>query len=222
MNDDRTVTVTIYPRKISPTRDMLSRRPMPQYRIIAKDLRERIESNELQPGQKLPTEVDLKEEYEASRNTVRDAIKLLISQGLVETRPGEGTFVVELIHPFVVILDSDAEHIRDSYVGSGDEMPDHTGGVDAQQRAPSVSPLRVEFQRATQAVAAALQLEEGDAVVRRQEERYIDDMPWSIMTSFYPMRFVEQGAVELIKARAIISSVASYLEETLGVTGRLP
>jgi DNA-binding GntR family transcriptional regulator len=58
----------------------------PMYRQIAEDLRAQIESGKLRPGQQLRTELELREHYGASRNTVRDAIKWLISLGLVETR----------------------------------------------------------------------------------------------------------------------------------------
>ena len=62
----------------------------PMYRQIARDLRQQIESGALPPGEKLPTEQQLSEKYEASRNTIRDAIKWLTSRALVETRPGPG------------------------------------------------------------------------------------------------------------------------------------
>ena len=200
MNDDRTVTVTIYPRKIQPGRDTSTwgAGSSPMYQMIAEDLRERIESNDLRPGQQLPNEIQLRDEYRASRNTVRDAIRWLASRGLVVTRPGEGTFVVESITPLVVTLDSDA-------------------GVDAEQKVPTVSPPRVEIQQASKAIAAALRLEETDQVVSRQEDRYIDNVPWSIQTSFYPMRFVEQGAVNLIQPQIIEAGAVNYLGESLGI-----
>ena len=78
--------------------------PDPMYRQIAEDLRQKIESGELGHGDQLPTELELREQYDASRNTVRDAVKWLITRGLVETRPGQGTFVVEKIDPFVTTL----------------------------------------------------------------------------------------------------------------------
>jgi len=46
----------------------------PMYRRIADDLREQIESGDLEPGQQLRTEFELRDHYKASRNTVRDAI----------------------------------------------------------------------------------------------------------------------------------------------------
>ena len=48
----------------------------PMYRVIAEQLRQRIESREFDTG-KLPTEQELQERYGASRNTIRDAIKQL-------------------------------------------------------------------------------------------------------------------------------------------------
>ena len=79
----------------------------PMYRQIAADLRGKIEAGELPRGAQLPTEIELRDQYEASRNTVRDAVKWLITRGLVETRPGQGTFVVEKITPFVSTLTGD-------------------------------------------------------------------------------------------------------------------
>ena len=81
----------------------------PMYRQIADDLRGKIDSGEIAHGAQLPTEIELMDEYSASRNTVRDAIKLLTTRGLVETRPGQGTFVVEKINPFVTTLTGDPE-----------------------------------------------------------------------------------------------------------------
>ena len=81
----------------------------PMYRAIAEELRHDIESGELPPGSQLPAEFKLQDRFSASRNTVRDAIKSLVSLGLVVTRPGQGTFVAERIDPFVTTLSADAE-----------------------------------------------------------------------------------------------------------------
>src|SRR5689334_13407747 len=76
----------------------------PMYRQIAEDLRAQIESGALRPGERLRTEIELREQYGASRNTVRDAIKLLGALGLVETRPGQGTYVLQKIEPYLTVL----------------------------------------------------------------------------------------------------------------------
>jgi GntR family transcriptional regulator len=79
----------------------------PMYRYIADDLRAKISSGELAPNDKLPTEGELSEQYEASRNTVREAIRRLTDEGLLESRPGQGTFVARSIDPFVTVLTAD-------------------------------------------------------------------------------------------------------------------
>src|SRR5215469_2766252 len=82
----------------------------PMYQQIAEDLRKQIDSGALERGGQLPTELELRERYQASRNTIRDAIKRLISLGLVETKPGQGTFVTQEMDPFVTTLTGSPDH----------------------------------------------------------------------------------------------------------------
>jgi GntR family transcriptional regulator len=51
--------------------------------------------SELSPGDQLPSERELCEEYDVSRTTVRDAVGRLVSDGLLVRVPGKGTFVAE-------------------------------------------------------------------------------------------------------------------------------
>ena len=184
----------------------------PMYRQIAEDLRGQIEAGTIVQGAQLPTEIDLREQYSASRNTVRDAIKWLTTRGLVETRPGQGTFVVQKINPFVTTLTGDP---KTGFGGGEDDIYDLE--VKATRREPTASAPRVEIHQANEANAADLQIGEGSTVVSRHQQRYIDGTPWSLQTSFYPMRFVEQGAIRLIQATDISQGTVSYLRETLGV-----
>src|ERR1700730_16127474 len=92
----------------------------PMYRQIAEDLREQIDRGLLKPGQQLRTELELREHYSASRNTVRDAIKWLTTLGLVETRRGQGTFVVQKIEPFVSTLTPDPKRETELALGPGE------------------------------------------------------------------------------------------------------
>ena len=48
----------------------------------------------LEPGAKLPNEFELGEKFGVGRSTVREAVKLLSSKGIVEVRRGSGTYVV--------------------------------------------------------------------------------------------------------------------------------
>jgi GntR family transcriptional regulator len=185
--------------------------PEPMYRLIADDLQRKIETGLLGPGDQLPTEIELRDEYQASRNTVRDAVKWLIGRGLVETRPGQGTFVVEKINPFITNLSAELES------GFGGESTAYASGVTARNRIPETRTPRVEIQQAAGAVASELELAEGSAVVSRHQQRLIDGTAFSLQTSFYPMRLVEKGALRLIQAEDISEGAVRYLEEQLSI-----
>lgn len=67
----------------------------PMYRQIADALREKISAGELKPGDALPTESSLQEAFNMSRVTVRQALKLLTEEQIVESIQGSGTYVKE-------------------------------------------------------------------------------------------------------------------------------
>lgn len=67
----------------------------PMYRQIADALREKISAGELKPGDALPTESSLQEAFNVSRVTVRQALKLLTEDHIVESIQGSGTYVKE-------------------------------------------------------------------------------------------------------------------------------
>jgi GntR family transcriptional regulator len=185
----------------------------PLYRQIGDDLRTRIESGALTQGSQLPTEAELREQYNASRNTVRDTIKWLTVLGVVETRPGQGTFVVEKIVPYVTTLTIDP---ITGLAGGEGEDPVYTAEVEASGRTPTNSDLRVEIQGASQVVADALGIKEGDEVVSRHQQRFIDGAPWSLQTSFYDMTLAERAG-RLIRAKNIAEGTVAYLEATFGI-----
>ncbi|MFT9495057.1 FadR/GntR family transcriptional regulator [Anaerosolibacter sp.] len=64
---------------------------------IANNIKALIIEQKLQPGGKLPNEIDLAGQLNVSRSTVREAIKTLVSKNVLEIRRGKGTYVCE--HP---------------------------------------------------------------------------------------------------------------------------
>ena len=183
----------------------------PMYRQIAEDLREQIESGRLEPGHQLLTEIELRERYGASRNTVRDAIKLLTALGLVETRPGQGTFVPKKIDPFIYTLSGEP-------AGAGPtEGASYLSKVTERDRKSSTSPLQVEIQEASDDVSSGLGITKGTEVISRHERHFIDGTPWSMQTSYYPMEFADRGAERLRSARNIAEGTVKYLAEALRI-----
>jgi GntR family transcriptional regulator, transcriptional repressor for pyruvate dehydrogenase complex len=63
------------------------------YELIADQLLRRIGERHLQPGEPLPTERELTQAFKAGRSSVREALRMLESKGVIENR-GNGTFVV--------------------------------------------------------------------------------------------------------------------------------
>jgi GntR family transcriptional repressor for pyruvate dehydrogenase complex len=62
---------------------------------LVDDLGEKIRSQQLKPGDKLPTESAIMQAYGVSRTVVREALSKLQAGGLVETHHGIGTFVLQ-------------------------------------------------------------------------------------------------------------------------------
>ena len=187
------------------------------YRQIAEDLRAQIKTGGLEPGQQLRTELELREHYGASRNTVRDAIKWLTTLGLVETRPGQGTFVVQKIDPYVTTLTTDPKTGPGGDITVQDRAISQDESAAKKRRDVSSTDPQVEIQKASSSVAAALQITEGSQVISRHQRRSIDGLPWSLQTSFYPMGFVLKGADRLIQADDIPVGTVQYLADTLGL-----
>lgn len=183
---------------------------LPMYRKIAADLQREIESGQLESGQQLKTELELREQYSASRNTVRDAIRWLTNLGLVETRPGQGTFVTRTITPYTTVISD--EHSQD-----GIELEVFVSNMEREGRHIHVTEPRVEIQRASDELADQLGIDEGQPVISRHQQVSIDGIPWCQQATFYPMDFVNRGALQLIETKNLDSGVLAYLKNAIGV-----
>jgi GntR family transcriptional repressor for pyruvate dehydrogenase complex len=79
------------------------------YHEIVEQIRELISEGRINPGDRLPPERELAELFKASRNSVRDAIRVLEQMGLIESRQGDGTYVrsvsaEDLAEPLALML----------------------------------------------------------------------------------------------------------------------
>lgn len=182
----------------------------PMYVQIAEDLRRRIESGQLPQGAQLPTELELGVEYGASRNTVREAIKRLAALHVVESRPGQGTFVTPAIDPIVVSIGG---------MQSGDD-PAGIGEIASQHRSAVTTMPTIRVSPADPLLAAELSLPGGTQVVSRHQELYIDEVPWSQQTAFYPMDLVTRGASRLLSPDDLSEGSLVYLSESIALIPR--
>lgn len=71
-------------------------RPQKIYEKVAEQIKEMIIKGELSPGEKLPSVIELAEQFNVGRSAVREALSALQAMGLIELKQGEGTFVRKL------------------------------------------------------------------------------------------------------------------------------
>lgn len=171
------------------------------YARIAEDLRTRITSRNIKPGGPLPSELELRDEYGASRNTVLDAIKKLKDEGLVETRPGQGWFARVRIVPFVNSIDwADGTAIEQAR---------------ALGRIPRAAPPTVHLQVAPTEMADRLRVPVGTEMIVRRQEWFLEELPWKLQTAWCPKAWYDRGAKRLLIAEDIPEGLGAYLHDAL-------
>src|SRR5450759_500427 len=90
------------------------------YEDIVHQIRTLIEEGKLKRNDQLPSERELSETFRVSRTTVREAIRTLESMKLLQSRQGDGTYVLvssaeALIQPLAAALFNEKDDIRDIF-----------------------------------------------------------------------------------------------------------
>lgn len=93
---------------------------LPLYLAIKNELEGRILSGQLAVGEKFPSEAELSKEFGVSTSTIKRAIGVLVSDGLVERTPGKGTFVST--HRIETPLRSFSEEMRSRGLVAGSQL----------------------------------------------------------------------------------------------------
>jgi len=87
--------------------------------LIVEQIDEMIASKKLKPGQILSSERELVNELRVSRASLREALRILESMGLIDIKPGKGIFVADvtnsLFAPFEVLLESHRESLLEQF-----------------------------------------------------------------------------------------------------------
>jgi GntR family transcriptional regulator len=164
---------------IDPTSDR------PVFKQIADRLRVAIERGELQAGAQLPSEQDLIDRYGVARGTIRQAVNLLRSEGLVRTEHGRGSFVRD--RPPVRRLAHDRFARRHRERGRAAYLAE----LEAEGRVAQVDVLEVARAKAPDDVAVWLQLAVGADVVIRRRRYLADGEPMELATSYLPWELAD-------------------------------
>ncbi|MEA4884712.1 MAG: GntR family transcriptional regulator [Clostridia bacterium] len=133
------------------------------YQQIYSIWRQRIESAEFKPGDRIPTERELCEAYGVSQITVRQAIQMLVKDGLLVRRPRTGTHVAQRkFSQQLMQLTSFSEDMRSRGLIPGGHL------------------VSVAEEEADALVAEKLKMPEGSTVVRIERLRTAEDDPIAI------------------------------------------
>ena len=169
----------------------------PRYRELADQLRAAIYSGEavldveLVDGAQLPTEPELGAHFQVSRGTIRQALRELAAEGLLETRGRSGTYVRRL--PMLAYnVDAEDPHRRDDKPGSLDSW---VAVVKSAGHEPSQD-IRFRIEPASVAVSSRLGINEKNLVVVRECQRYVNGTPWSEQISYYPYELARKCGLD--------------------------
>ncbi|MFE0042326.1 FadR/GntR family transcriptional regulator [Streptomyces albireticuli] len=80
---------------------------------VVDQLRAQVGAGEWRVGQRIPTEHALAEQLQVGRNTVREAVRVLVHAGMLRSRQGEGTFVVSMADPAEIMRGVQRAGVRD-------------------------------------------------------------------------------------------------------------
>lgn len=138
------------------------RRPREQ---VEKQLRDAIMASTFKQGERLPSEADLAREFQVSRSTIREALRVLVSEGLIAKVPGAGggSFVQSIDHDSLKsLLSGSLETIMKFGSVSFDEVND-------VRRMLEVPAARLAAENRTEEQAAELR-----RLIKRQEEMFAE------------------------------------------------
>jgi len=142
----------------------------PIYIQIAKELRQNINDGIYKAGDKLPTEEQLSVRFGVNRHTLRRAITLLKSEGLLRVDQGRGTFVTNTLIRYPI-----GKRVR------------YNEALKAQGLEPRFKLLRTLEIPANSSVAASLEIKVGTSVAVMERLALADSQPISVGTSYFPL-----------------------------------
>lgn len=148
---------------------------VPAYIRIHDAVKKQIDDGFWEIGQRLPSERDLADDYEVSRMTLRQAITLLVEEGILERRVGSGTYVA-------------SHRVQEKMRGT----TSFTEIVRSQGKTPSSQVVFYQRKPANETEIQQLQLKPSDYVVRMERVRYADNVPLVFEVASIPEKLIRE------------------------------
>lgn len=177
--------------------DAISKKgPVPRYYQLKEILREKINSQEWKPGDLIPSERELGEQYGISRLTARQALTELVNEGLFYREQGKGTFVSkhkiaqQLLH-----------------------LTGFTEDIQARGQTPGTRVISARMCPADETAAERLRIKPGLPIFCLQRLRLADGEPLAVETSL--ITFI--GCEKLLEEDLEHNSLYHLLETRYGI-----
>jgi len=167
---------------------------LPLYAQLEAALRAQIGEGMLRPGDLLPSEAELGQQYGVSRITVRAALQHLEHDGLLERQAGRGTFVkASQIEPWSCLTSFTEQMLRAG-------------------RNPTTKLLKLKNLRNEPELTRIFQLAPGEDITFIERLRLLDGQPAALMRAYIPHRFVPGISRKHFKTSGREQSILYVLE----------
>ncbi|MED4389616.1 GntR family transcriptional regulator [Priestia aryabhattai] len=182
----------------------------------------RIQEKIWKPNTLIPTEQELMQEFDVSRTTLRQAISMLVQDGLLEKKQGRGT----IVKPQPLIG------------GSLGKLKGLAEEVAEKGLTPNSKLIRTDFKKDLYHETSMLELDAGEEVLVIERIRFADEVPIAIERSCWPMHIgkilveqdlnrakfyevLEENEIFLKRAKEKISAINAtiYEADLLGIRG---
>ena len=177
---------------------------LPKYLQVADHIRELILRGDLKPGDEVPSERRLVEEWGVSRPTATRALAALRTEGLIEAHQGSGTFV--RAQPLL------NRRAIDRYARARETGKAYTQGERSQI-------THAEEAAASETVAVGLGVEVGSTVIRRRRVIFDETGPVEVSISWFTQDLAIQ-APRLAQKTRIRDGTLAYVERVTSRVGR--
>ncbi len=171
----------------------------PKYYRIYEELLKQIQDGEFEDNDRFPSDTELVEEFNVSRGTVREAVKMLLMQGYLVRKQGKGTFVTY----------KKIEQDSDKLIGFSELMKRHNIKPTAKVITKEITAPPAEIKR-------LMQLQDSDKVVHIIRVRYGDDLPLIIERSYFNYKLFEPIYSMDLENNSIFGLLYKYTDTKLG------
>ncbi|MGY3515319.1 GntR family transcriptional regulator [Micromonospora haikouensis] len=157
---------------------------MPVWQQIAEDLRQAISDGTMPPGAQLPTEAELTARFQVARNTARQALASLVSEGLIVAARPRGYFVRD--RKPINYRPQQEFMPQPRYIETDRFIAQHSAeGREARQT------IEISIVDPPEIVKERLHLQDGELTVVRKRVRYLDGEPFNTNDSYFPLSLAQ-------------------------------